>query len=89
MQRHSGRVVVFNVPLTSWHRLTDRPTREKIQSFRKWARRHDVLVLNVPADYPDEAFPDLVHLADAYAPDFTRKLAEGYLQAHVPNWSSR
>lgn len=89
MQRHGGRVAVFNVPLTSWHRLTDRPTPEKMQAFRRWARRHDVLVLDIPADYPDEAFPDLVHLADTYAPDFTRKLAEGYLKAHVPNWSSR
>ncbi len=89
IQARGGRVVVFNVPLTSWHRLTQRPTPAKIRSFHRWARRHDVLVLDVPADYPDEAFPDLVHLADAYAPDFTWKLAEGYLQTHVPNWSSR
>ncbi|SHL05900.1 hypothetical protein [Rhodothermus profundi] len=81
LQRRGGRVAVFNVPLTSWHRLTDRPTPEKIHSFRQWAYAHDMLVLEVPATYPDEAFPDLVHLADAYAPDFTRKLAEVFLQA--------
>ncbi len=85
MQRHGGRVVVFNVPLTSWHRLTDRPTPEKMQAFRRWARRHDVLVLDIPTNYPDEAFPDLIHLANAYAPDFTWKLAAAYLQTYAPN----
>lgn len=81
LQAHRGRVVVFNLPLPSWHRQTDRPTPEKVQSFKQWAKAHSVLILDVPVNYPDEAFPDLIHLADAYAPDFTQRLAQAYRTA--------
>jgi hypothetical protein len=77
-----GRVAFFEVPLHSLQagvlqtevRLADR------RAFREQARRWGTPLLELDDTIPDEAFPDIWHLAKSRSPEFTRTLAREWIE---------
>jgi hypothetical protein len=77
-----GRVVFFEVPLHSlqaeilWTevRIADR------QAFREQARAWGTPLIELKETFPDEAFPDIWHLAKSRSAGFTRELARRWIE---------
>ena len=79
-----GRVVVFTMPMSPvCDPACQDPgvAREKAR-FRALARAEEVEVLEVDFPTGKEDFPDLWHLAQSRAPDFTRRLLASWLASH-------
>jgi len=86
VRAHGGDVTVFNVPLSSVDARSLKPTQGIPQSFKSWASSNHVNTIEIDAQYPDGAFPDLWHLSASKAPDFTDRLASAYQKS---SWQRR
>jgi hypothetical protein len=76
-----GRVVFFETPL---HSIQAKVLKSDLRqadrrAFREQARRWGVPLVELSVDYPDDAFPDIWHLARSRALEFTRALARAWL----------